>query len=91
MSDDNQKDAPVILSAGSLHHTDIPEHIDLDEIRRTAKNMDEATVPLTPELSQFLDRWRMARMNNKRVVGPANRLAQSFGLDHRNPPGSTKK
>jgi hypothetical protein len=89
MSGDNK--TPIILSAGSLHHTGIPEHANLDEVRNSAKSLEEATMPLTPDLKQFLDRWRMALMNNKRVVGPINKFTQKVGLDPRNPPGATPK
>jgi hypothetical protein len=45
-----------------------PYHIDYDEIRRTAKSLDEATVLLTPDLKEFLNKWKMVQRNNKLVT-----------------------
>jgi hypothetical protein len=58
-----------------------PNHIDFDEIRRTAKSLDEATVLLTPDLKEFLNKWKRVKSNNKLVVVPTNQMAQRLGAN----------
>lgn len=63
-----------------------PPYIDIDAIRRSTKTIEEGTVPLTPKMKEFLNQWRIASMNNKRIFEPLKNYARRTGIDPRNPP-----
>lgn len=52
-------------------HGHFPNFIDLDEIRRTVKPLAQASIPLSPAVSNMLNRWKTTKgINNMREAAP---------------------